>query len=933
MPEHERPGPSGSPRSINSVESAQSGAPDAAVRERLFAELFDISPFPAVVSRVTDHTVIAINSRTSEIFGVAKDEAPGLRVTDYYVDPRERSELAERLARQGRVDNMRIQIRRPGGAPFWALFSARLVMFSGEPAILTVFTDISEQVSAEGALRANEQRLAAQSNALTALTARYADPAEPFDERLRGILRVCAETLDVARLSMWRTGGGGLTIRCIGLHNRAADRYESGALLFRPEAPAYFSALDRERVIAADDALTDPRTAEFGAGYLRPHGIGAMLDVPLRRDNRTLGVLCAEHIGGARAWTVDEQNFAVSAANLVVAAVADEERRTALLRLAESDARANLIVDTAHDAFIGIDSTGRVVTWNAQAERTFGWTRDEVIGRRLADTVIPPRFREAHNRGFERFHRTGEAPVVNHRLELAGLHRSGREFPIEITITAPTRRAEGFFFGAFLRDISDRLERDAQLRRAKESAEAATRAKSEFLANMSHELRTPLNGVLGYTQLLQRDRTLTAAQREALDAITKCGSHLLDLINDVLDLSKIEAGRVDIEPVSTDLVQLTIDLKYVLADAARHKGLQLATIIAPDVPRRVVLDGRHLRQVLLNLLGNAVKFTERGQVRLAIARTDDGRLGFEVSDTGIGIEPQALTMIFESFTQTEAGAAAGGTGLGLAISSRLVERMGDRLQVESRLGEGSRFYFALPLVEGAPGAEPADAELAEPALEAHLAPGQQVHALVVDDSTVSRRILASLLESGGVNVITAAGGLEALRLAHDHRPDVIFMDLRMSDLDGFEATKRLRQDPLTAAIPVVAVTASAFGDTRQAAREAGCAEYLPKPVRAPALFGVRQTLLGARFVTAPQAAAEPVSPGTPARATRADVAVRLGDAVAIGSITDLERLAEELGAPGSPDAALGQRISRLAGDFDFDALRDLASVLARQDAR
>ena len=223
----------------------------------------------------------------------------------------------------------------------------------------------------------------------------------------------------------------------------------------------------------------------------------------------------------------------------------------------------------------------------------------------------------------EHFHATGEAPVVNKRLELMALHRSGREFPVEITITWPMRIEHGYFFGAFLRDISDRRERDAQLQTAKDSAEAATRAKSEFLANMSHELRTPLNGVLGYAQLLQRDRNLTAAQREALEAISKGGAHLLDLINDVLDLSKIEAGHVDIEGTATDLAQMVIDLKYLVAEAARRKGLLLGMTIAPDTPRRVVLDGRHLRQVLLNLLSNAIKFTAHGEVQLLIAKAGD----------------------------------------------------------------------------------------------------------------------------------------------------------------------------------------------------------------------------------------------------------------------------------------------------------------------
>ena len=259
----------------------------------------------------------------------------------------------------------------------------------------------------------------------------------------------------------------------------------------------------------------------------------------------------------------------------------------------------------------------------------------------------------------------------------------------------------GFFFGAFLRDISDRRERDAELRRAKESAEAATRAKSEFLANMSHELRTPLNGVLGYAQILQRDRTLNAAQREALEAIAKCGSQLLDLINDVLDLSKIEAGRLDIEEAPTDLTRLVTDLKYVVAEAADRKGLRLTMSIDADVPRA----GRARRPAPAP--GAPQSARQRDQVhrgrRGAAGRSrapSDGHLGFEVSDTGAGIEPEALTEIFAAFAQTKAGAAAGGTGLGLTICDHLITKMGGELEVESVLGEGSRFWFTLPLVQG-----------------------------------------------------------------------------------------------------------------------------------------------------------------------------------------------------------------------------------------
>jgi hypothetical protein len=276
---------------------------------------------------------------------------------------------------------------------------------------------------------------------------------------------------------------------------------------------------------------------------------------------------------------------------------------------------------------------------------------------------------------------------------------------------------------------------------------------------------------------------LSAAQREALDAISKCGSQLLDLINDVLDLSKIEAGRIDIDESQTDLAQLITDLGYVIADAADRKGLRLAMSIGADVPPSVVLDGRHLRQVLLNLLGNAIKFTPAGDVALVISLVDEGRLGFEVTDTGIGIEPEALSKIFSAFAQTKTGAAAGGTGLGLAICDHLISKMGGELKVQSVLGEGSRFWFTLPLVHGRQATRSGHGRVETPALpplDARLAPGEAVTALVADDSTANRRILASLLESAGVRVITAAGGIEAIELTRTHRPAVVFMDLKMT---------------------------------------------------------------------------------------------------------------------------------------------------------
>ena len=785
--------------------------------------------------------------------------------------------------------------------------------------------DVAGPVSAEHRLRASEQRLAEQSEALTALTGQHTSTALGFGDRLAELLEAAARTLRAERVSMWRFGDERAALHCIDLYERAPGRHTSGDVLPRAQSPIYFTAIEQDRVIAAADARRDERTREFAREYLEPHGIGAMLDVPLRQRDTTIGVLCVEHVGGAREWTADERNFALSVANLVTAAIAENEREQAVQRLADNEARVRLVLDTAHDAFVGMHSDGNVVAWNLQAAATFGYSREEAIGRPLAALIIPPALRDAHQRGLSRFMATGEGPILNRRLELTALHRDGHEFPIEITVTSPIRSDGGTFFGAFLRYISERRRHEAELRQAKEAAEAATQAKSEFLANMSHELRTPLNGVLGYAQLLQRDRDLAPAQREALDAIATCGAHLLDLINDVLDLSRIEARGIDHDPAPADLRRMAADLEQMFANQLARKQIRFVLRIEDAVPSLVLVDGRHLRQVLFNLLGNAVKFTDRGEIGLGIAvdPSSSRPLTFEVTDTGAGIEAAGLERIFEAFGQTDAGRAAGGTGLGLTISARLVRAMDGDLRVDSAAGHGSRFYFSLPLT---PAAAPTSARADEAvAIDARLAPGTALTALVADDNIINRRVLASILESAGIRVVTAAGGLEAVELATRLTPDVVLMDRRMADLDGFEATRRIHAHPATARLPVLAVTASAFGDVREAARQAGCIDFVAKPIRAEVLFSKLGQHLGVEFVSARSAApAEPVRLMPPVDG----IARRLHDAAALGDVNALEALAGVLAAAADPgQQALGAEVVRMTREFDFEALQDLAASL------
>jgi len=321
-----------------SSESVSSDASEAS----LLGELFDNSPVPLVVTSIVRDRILAVNRRSEEVFGLRGTDVVGGSVVAFYSDPKERQTILNAIRESGRLTNHPLQLRHPDGRIVSVLFNSRRIVWYGEPAIIGAFVDLTSQRRAEEALAASEARLAAQSRALTSLTERSIASDESFENRVNAILASAAATLAVARLSVWRLNRDTDEIECVNLHQSTGPVLAGvGLRVPRQVCPPYFAALEAERVIDASDARTDSRTSGFTDGYLVPNGIGAMLDVPLRQAGGTLGVLCAEHVGGARAWTFDEQNFAISVANLLAAAVADAERRHAILRLEESETRAN----------------------------------------------------------------------------------------------------------------------------------------------------------------------------------------------------------------------------------------------------------------------------------------------------------------------------------------------------------------------------------------------------------------------------------------------------------------------------------------------------------------------------------------------------------------------------------------------------------------
>ena len=532
------------------------------------------------------------------------------------------------------------------------------------------------------------------------------------------------------------------------------------------------------------------------------------------------------------------------------------ELTESMLIAGESEAKLQTIVDTALDAVVRTNPEGSIVGWNTQAERVFGWSRTEALGRELDQTIIPPRFRYDHHRGMRRHLAGGGGGVLDTRIEVFAMRRNGEEFPIELSITKVSTDAEGGYeFCAFIRDISARREREQKLVTANAMAEAANIAKSEFLANMSHEIRTPMSAVLGMAYLALRTE-MTPKQHDYISKIHRAALSLLGIINDILDFSKIEAGRLELEAIPFLLDDVLAHVSSVTAQRAADKQLEYVIDVAPGVPRYLVGDPLRLGQVLINLVNNAVKFTPAGSLalRCAVVGAANGkaRLRFCVRDTGIGMTPLQKGKLFRAFIQADGSTTRqyGGTGLGLSISQQLVRLMGGNIEVESQIDHGSTFHFEVELAVSDAAALAVRAAVYEgPVAELKLdaSPRRTARVLLAEDSADNQDVTRELLALQGLDVEVVGNGrlaVERLLAAGPHAYDLVLMDLGMPLLDGYEATQLLRGDGRFNELPVIAVTSHALADVRARCLANGMQDYVTKPIDPQRLYRVLSRWLG-----------------------------------------------------------------------------------------
>lgn len=567
---------------------------------------------------------------------------------------------------------------------------------------------------------------------------------------------------------------------------------------------------------------------------------GVVLQVDNTKDKRLQLFTILSRLG----WVVLALVLALAA--LLLGRLYRKGRQMAIER-SRAAARMETMIASSLDAILVVGADGRIQAFNGAAETVFGYSCEEAVGQPMVNLIVPDHLQEAHKAGMKRFLQTGEARIAGKgRLQLEARRKSGELFPVELSVSV-SQSGTDMVFVSFLRDISEQIATEEELRRARDDALAGERAKHNLLTVMSHEMRTPLTGVLGAIDLIEGTGP-TQEQRRYLQAMRVSGELLLHHVNDVLELSRLEAGADSEKLRIFDLEELVSGLVESQQASAKGRGIDLSLHCSLSEKPVVAGRPRAVQQVLLNLIGNALKFTREGAVSVDVMRLPDGEtVEFSVADTGQGIAPENLDRIFEDFITLDAsyGRSREGTGLGLSITKRLVEAMGGSIICESEPGEGSLFTIslALPPAKAPPRQDKQDQPRDKGACRL----------LIAEDNDINRELLATLLGQEGHQVTAVPGGAEAVQAAREGRFDLILMDISMPEVDGIEALGRIRARQLAEDTDIVALTAHAAAEDHARILEAGFAEVLTKPVNKAELADVIARRAGGGVKALPRA--------------------------------------------------------------------------------
>ncbi|MBX9256539.1 PAS domain S-box protein [Desmonostoc muscorum CCALA 125] len=702
---------------------------------------------------------------------------------------------------------------------------------------------ITEYNQAQEGLQIREDSRRKQSQTLVQLARSKTFQQGNLNASVREITETAARTLLVERVGVWLYNEERSKMECIDLYDVNTKEHSFGSSLLKTNYPAYFQALEQERSIAVDDARNDIRTQELSESYLSTFGITSLLDAPIWLEGHLVGVVCHEHIGQGRQWTLEEETFAGSIADFVTLAIEASQRNTAQEALRQSEAQFRAIFECSSIGIALIDMKAQIVDTNVALCEILGYSREELYGKRFTNYLCRQKgdleiYKQLVSGIGTDLGKTSRVevkgqPADRHRIEMERccLHQNGSLVWTHISVSViPGSNGQAEFFLAMIEDITERKQTELKLRASQEAAEAASRAKSEFLATMSHELRTPLNAIMGLSQLLQEEivGSLNEKQKEYIDCIYGSGEQLLAVINDILDLSKVEAGKEELLLLPLAVSEICNYAISTVRDRALEKGLGLTCEIDPEADT-CIADERRIKQMLLNLLTNAVKFTPAGEVSVVVKKLPQG-MKFIVSDTGIGIDSSQFEFLFEPFKQLDSklNRQYEGTGLGLALTRKLARLHGGDVTVKSTLGEGSEFTLFLPNRshledEGENFTLSASSSLSIP---------QSQTILFVEDEQNTGIVLQDYLQTIGYQVKWINSGNDFLKQVQSLKPDLILLDVQLvGDVSGWDLLNILRQEPSLEDLQVVMMGFNELSEEKISILEAGANDYILKPIR------------------------------------------------------------------------------------------------------